>query len=103
QGIDQVNNAVASMDEATQQNAALVEEAAAAAASLVDQANALSDVISVFKLDGNENQDKRASSSVMSNSASKSVVRLVSARSMIAKPAKITVKTGTNGSDWEEF
>lgn len=53
-GIDQVNVAVTNMDEVTQQNAALVEEAAAAAESLLDQANALSRTISVFKL-GNEN------------------------------------------------
>jgi PAS domain S-box-containing protein len=50
-GIDQVNQAVTSMDETTQQNAALVEEAAAAAESLVEQANQLSDVVSVFKLE----------------------------------------------------
>jgi methyl-accepting chemotaxis protein len=51
-GIDQVNQAVTSMDETTQQNAALVEEAAAAAESLVDQANQLTAAISQFKLDG---------------------------------------------------
>ncbi|MFQ6335035.1 chemotaxis protein, partial [Methylophilus sp. 3sh_L] len=51
-GIDQVNQAVTSMDETTQQNAALVEEAAAAAESLVDQANQLTEAISQFKLDG---------------------------------------------------
>ena len=51
-GIDQVNQAVTSMDETTQQNAALVEEAAAAAESLVDQANELAGVISQFKLEG---------------------------------------------------
>ncbi|HSH87212.1 MAG TPA: methyl-accepting chemotaxis protein, partial [Methylophilus sp.] len=51
-GIDQVNQAVTSMDETTQQNAALVEEAAAAAESLVDQANQLADAISQFKLEG---------------------------------------------------
>lgn len=49
-GIDQVNQAVTSMDDATQQNAALVEQAAAAAESLVDQANQLTEVISQFKL-----------------------------------------------------
>jgi methyl-accepting chemotaxis protein len=37
-GIEQVNKAVMSMDEVTQQNAALVEEAAAAAESLMEQA-----------------------------------------------------------------
>jgi methyl-accepting chemotaxis protein len=80
QGIDQVNNAVTSMDEATQQNAALVEQAAAAALSLVDQANALSHVIGVFKLEGNATQNKRASSSYISGSASNAlqpIVRLV--------------------------
>ncbi|WP_088178458.1 methyl-accepting chemotaxis protein [Methylotenera sp. L2L1] len=51
-GIDQVNNAITSMDEVTQQNAALVEEAAAAAESLVDQAVGLMDTVSAFKLSG---------------------------------------------------
>jgi len=50
QGIEQVNSAVAQMDEMTQQNAALVEEAAAAAESLQDQAAGLSESVSVFKL-----------------------------------------------------
>jgi len=54
-GINQVNNAITTMDEATQQNAALVEEAAAAAESLVEQANQLSTVVSVFKIDTSEN------------------------------------------------
>ncbi|CAE6864040.1 hypothetical protein R69776_08160 [Paraburkholderia nemoris] len=38
------------MDNATQQNAALVEQAAAAAASLEDQARALVDAVAVFRL-----------------------------------------------------
>ena len=50
-GIEQVNQAVALMDEATQQNAALVEEAAAAAESMRDQASGLVQLVSVFKLD----------------------------------------------------
>jgi methyl-accepting chemotaxis protein len=55
-GIEQVNQAIAQMDEVTQQNAALVEEATAAAASLQDQAVSLSQVVSVFKLgDGHVN------------------------------------------------
>ena len=51
-GIEQINQAIAQMDQVTQQNAALVEEAAAAAESLQDQAGNLSQVVSVFKLDG---------------------------------------------------
>jgi methyl-accepting chemotaxis protein len=49
-GIAQVNQAIAQMDDATQQNAALVEEAAAAAAALQDQARELDAVVSTFKL-----------------------------------------------------
>ncbi len=51
-GIEQINQAVMQMDQVTQQNAALVEEAAAAAESLQGQASHLSQVVSVFKLDG---------------------------------------------------
>ena len=50
-GIAQVNQAITQMDQVTQQNAALVEEAAAAASSLQEQANGLSEVVSVFRLE----------------------------------------------------
>jgi len=49
-GISQVNQAIAQMDNATQQNAALVEEAAAAAAALQDQARELDAIVGTFKL-----------------------------------------------------
>jgi methyl-accepting chemotaxis protein len=51
-GIEQVNQAIAQMDEVTQQNAALVEQAAAAAHSLQDQAGNLAQVVGLFRLDG---------------------------------------------------
>ncbi len=51
-GIDQVNQAIAQMDQVTQQNAALVEEAAAATQSLQDQATELAQTVSIFKIDG---------------------------------------------------
>ena len=50
-GIEQVNSAIGRMDEATRQNAALVEQASAAAASLNDEAAALAEVVSVFKME----------------------------------------------------
>ncbi|MYM34625.1 methyl-accepting chemotaxis protein [Duganella sp. FT94W] len=49
-GIEQVNTAIAGMDAVTQQNAALVEEATAASQSMQDQAAALSELVSVFRL-----------------------------------------------------
>ncbi|MEK0104678.1 methyl-accepting chemotaxis protein, partial [Bordetella pertussis] len=53
-GIEQVNRAVSQMDEATQQNAALVEEAAAAAGSLQEQAQRLAEAVSVFRINAGE-------------------------------------------------
>jgi methyl-accepting chemotaxis protein len=49
-GVDQVTQAISQMDEVTQQNAALVEEAAASAESLEEQARALVQSVSMFKL-----------------------------------------------------
>jgi methyl-accepting chemotaxis protein len=49
-GIAEVNQAVARMDDMTQQNAALVEEAAAAAQSMQQQAERLVQAVSVFHL-----------------------------------------------------
>lgn len=50
QGVDQINIAVTQMDQATQQNAALVEEMAAAATALTQQAAELIMSVDVFKL-----------------------------------------------------
>jgi methyl-accepting chemotaxis protein len=55
-GIESVNGAIGQMDEATQQNAALVEQAGAAAASLSEEAATLSRVVSIFKLGDAERQ-----------------------------------------------
>jgi methyl-accepting chemotaxis protein len=49
-GIEQVNRAVAQMDETTQQNAALVEQAAASSRGIVDQMRALDELISRYEL-----------------------------------------------------
>ena len=51
-GIEQVNQAITQMDQVTQQNAALVEEASAAAQSMREQAGALVQAVSEFKVDG---------------------------------------------------
>jgi len=50
-GIGQINSAVAQLDQATQQNAALVEESTAAAQSLKEQAVTLASVMRNFKVD----------------------------------------------------
>jgi hypothetical protein len=50
-GIEQINRAVTQMDDATQRNAALVEEAAAASQSLQEQSVKLTALVGVFKID----------------------------------------------------
>jgi methyl-accepting chemotaxis protein len=49
-GLDQISKAVAQMDEATQQNSALVEENAATAKTLEQQASAMTERVSFFRI-----------------------------------------------------
>ncbi|MBO1110998.1 methyl-accepting chemotaxis protein [Bordetella petrii] len=49
-GIDSVNHAVASLERATQESAAMVEQTAAAAAALEEQAASLRSAVAVFRL-----------------------------------------------------
>ena len=64
-GIAQINDAIMKMDDVTQQNTALVEEAAAAAESLMEQAEEMSAVVSVFQLD--ENAQKTMHKTTLAN------------------------------------
>jgi methyl-accepting chemotaxis protein len=50
QGVQEVGAAVHSLDDATQQNAALVEQTAAAATALAEQADNLSHEVGFFKM-----------------------------------------------------
>ena len=50
-GIDQVNKAIMSMDETTQQNAALVEQTTSASQSMKEQAKGLMQQVAAFKID----------------------------------------------------
>ena len=64
-GIDEVNRAIITMDEMTQQNAALVEEAAAAAESMHSLADQLNNRVKVFDV-GNKSSHTRAERSAIS-------------------------------------
>src|ERR1700712_2276836 len=73
------------MDEATQQNAALVEEAAAAAQSLEDQAGKLRQAVAGFQ--GDERSAGGAGGAVP-----RGVVRREPVRGVVAKPARVVGK-----------
>ncbi|WP_255593435.1 methyl-accepting chemotaxis protein [Acidovorax sp. sic0104] len=96
-GVAQVGEAVTSMDQATQQNAALVEEMAAAASSLRTQAHDLVQVVAVFKLSGD--QERPAPGSVSASVSARTApspaaapARPTAARPTVAKaPAKAAI------------
>jgi aerotaxis receptor len=60
EGIRQVNQAVAHLDSATQQNAALVEQAAATAQRLAEQADVLDEAVRLFTVGGGQAERRGA-------------------------------------------
>ena len=94
-GIDQVNSAVAQMDEVTQQNAALVEQAAAASESLLDQADSLMRNVSMFKLNrhsGNGGVTNKVTQLSHSHQAKHT-----------ATTQSRGLRNGTTDSEWAQF
>ena len=103
-GIEQINSAISQMDEVTQQNAALVEEAAAAAGSMQEQAAALSEVVSIFKL--KEQAVVRAGNvaprpPARTAMSSKPTPRLSVAKASPARRPQAVAKA--EADDWEQF
>jgi methyl-accepting chemotaxis protein len=123
-GVNQINAAVANLDQMTQQNAALVEESAAAATSMNEQAARLSDVVRIFRVDGSAPGSaiaalpaptpqraaapvfKPASQPVAARTAAPA--RTVAAKPVASKPAAAAkpspVKAGGDDvGEWESF
>jgi len=98
-GIEQINSAISQMDEVTQQNAALVEEAAAAAGSMQEQAAALSEVVSIFKV--GQEVAGRQSNSLQSKGRVVPVPRLAAVKAPPARREPLVAKVSAD--DWEEF
>ena len=100
-GISQVGKAIGSMDEVTQQNAALVEEVAATAESLESQTAHLASEMAHFKIDSNSSNKSNA---VKTFVPPKSAAKLPTPSTPVQK-----VESGSKGTfsvgvdDWEEF
>jgi methyl-accepting chemotaxis protein len=116
-GIEQVNQAVTSLDEMTQQNAALAEQTSAASASMSDNANEMQTAMSFFNTSGSYN-----SAPVRQASAPKPVskpspapapkpapaAKPAPAPSTASKASKIepmpkSTPVDDEGEEWEEF
>ncbi|MBB3658891.1 methyl-accepting chemotaxis protein [Rhizobium sp. BK650] len=89
-GINEINQAVNSMDQATQQNAAMVEESTAASHNLAAEADALRTLLTQFQLPGGNVGARRHAA----KSAGSPNLHLV---------ARAARANGTAAESWEEF
>ena len=113
-GIEQVNKAITTMDDVTQQNAALVEEAAAAAQALTEQASNLSQLIARYRVgEGAAADTPRASPRpAASVAAARPVERRAANRPLSGKkkPIAVSLTRAPSGNaavgsdeDWKDF
>ncbi len=119
-GMGQVSEAVAQLDQVTQQNAALVEESAAAAASLNQQAQQLVQAVAVFQLGNYQVQAARSAPIQPVTRPAKPVARPAlssSTRAPVARPApavgsqskaaapaqRLAPAPALSSDDWESF
>ncbi|MGA7776966.1 MAG: methyl-accepting chemotaxis protein, partial [Paraburkholderia sp.] len=111
-GIEQVSQAVSQMDQVTQQNAALVEEASAAAQSMAQQARALRETVSFFKIDDTrssaprhverQNQAPRAVSAPKSRAPVRAS-RKEPSTSVASADSDAMATANAGAVDWQEF
>jgi uncharacterized phage infection (PIP) family protein YhgE len=129
-GVAQVGQAVTLMDQATQQNAALVEQMAAAASSLKSQAQELVQMVAVFKLTGQDvhhgsqtlaapvrstlpkaasykGSERRATSTPLGAAARSTTASAATPAKLLpqrpAKAKETVAATGSDDGDWESF
>lgn len=100
-GIDEINRAITTMDEMTQQNASLVEETSAASQSLRSEGKELLNLMNFFSTDSNVAQ-------YGSSTSSQSTVSPMKPRAKVSelKQSKVVnsgLKLGEDGDEWEEF
>ena len=104
-GIEQINMAIAQMEEVTQQNAALGEEAAAASQSMQDQAGELAHVVGFFKT-GNHVASAPKLAPVRTAPAAPAIARPAAKPAPARKAVAAAPARRSNAaaeSEWEEF
>ncbi len=105
-GIDQINQAVTSMDELTQQNAALAEETSAASASMTDKAREMNEMMNFFSVPSGRVAARTAAPRMAAAPvASRGAARPAPAPRPASRPTS-TVKVVDSDNDdgeWAEF
>ena len=98
-GIEQVNQAILQMDQATQQNAALVEQTAAASQAMGDQAQELQQLMGFFTLD-QTTPAPAATNRNLRHSPNRHAIASPGQQKQTARPAvRITEKEISRGDD----
>ena len=115
-GVAQVGEAIVQMDQATQQNAALVEESAAAADSLQRQAQDLVETVAVFRLGSGAHSGRvtaqppklgrsippALASSLLRRPVARSAAVKLQPTQAAAAPAAVAGRSAAQG-DWDRF
>ena len=104
-GLAEVNTAVNSMDQTTQQNAAMVEESTAASSSLAQEAAKLRELVAQFQFGGMakvQSSALRQTAKAMQQTTSRAATMVAAAKA----PARAAVSHGNAAvadQSWEEF
>jgi methyl-accepting chemotaxis protein len=108
-GLSEVNNSIRQMDQATQQNAAMVEETNAACQELQSQSNQLKAALGRFRFDGVAQAEAlRTVAARMSSQPTGGPAALPAARSAVTSRASARIaataqSTAAAAQNWEEF
>lgn len=112
-GIQEVNSSVNSMDQVTQQNAAMVEENTAVTQQIADEVTTLADLIKTFKVSGRPvgvSSSQISETEQMHANLASVPVAVSNGHASKPSPAKVMVNklsnafaTRADGSDWNEF
>jgi len=98
-GIEQVNRAITQMDQATQQNAALVQQASSSTESLRDQASRLGQAVAVFRIGDVGASEPAAVAAPMEREPA--VPRRAATERKAA--ARVGATAPVAGDEWQEF
>ncbi|KQB09921.1 methyl-accepting chemotaxis protein [Vibrio metoecus] len=104
-GIDEINRAIAAMDEMTQQNASLVEETSAASQSLKDEGKELLNLMNFFVTENNITTfERKTAHQAATPSKSKAVVGMHKEKAPASKVVhKMPPRAADESDEWEEF
>jgi methyl-accepting chemotaxis protein len=117
-GVEEINKAIVSMDQMTQQNAALVEESAAASRTLEEEAQAMNERMSAYSIGDNHHAAEKARPHMSAGGAQKAPVKRPPSTPVAAKQHKVRPHKVSNGAatppasskasqpgeaDWKEF